>query len=83
MPADPCRPGWRRTLTAAGIQSLLDNLERFTSDDNLVAVVSSSAATTEQRDLLAELEKGALIVRHEMARGRRGTRARSQRSAKR
>jgi hypothetical protein len=47
-------------LTAAGIQPLLDNLERFTSNDNLMAIVCSSrAATTEQRDLLAELEKGA------------------------
>jgi hypothetical protein len=48
-------------LTSDGIQALLDNLERFTSDPGLVAVVcASSAATPEQRALLDELQKGAL-----------------------
>jgi hypothetical protein len=47
-------------LTSSGIQSLLDNLEKFTSNDKLMVIVRSSpAATTEQRDLLAELDKGA------------------------
>jgi hypothetical protein len=48
-------------LTPAGIQALLDNLERFTSDDILVlAVAQSPGANAEQRSLLDELEKGAL-----------------------
>jgi hypothetical protein len=47
-------------LTSAGIQALLDNLERFISDPQLVlAVVASSAANTDQRELLGEMEKGA------------------------
>jgi hypothetical protein len=50
-------------LTSAGIQALLDNLERFISDPLLVlAVVGSSAANTEQRDLLGEMEKGAVAM---------------------
>lgn len=50
-------------LTSAGIQALLDNLERFISDPQLVlAVVASSAANTEQRDLLGEMEKGAVAM---------------------
>jgi hypothetical protein len=50
-------------LTSAGIQALLDNLERFISDPQLVlAVVASSAANTEQRDLLGEMEKGAVSM---------------------
>jgi hypothetical protein len=48
-------------LTSAGIQALLDNLDRFVSDPQLViAVASSTAATAEQRDLLAEMQKGAV-----------------------
>jgi hypothetical protein len=47
-------------LTPAGIQALLDNLERFTSDEKLLAAVcASSAASVEQRELLAEIQKGA------------------------
>ncbi|MGH9497211.1 MAG: hypothetical protein ACRD3B_19605 [Candidatus Sulfotelmatobacter sp.] len=50
-------------LTSAGIQALLDNLERFISDPQLVlAVVACSAANTEQRELLAEMQKGALSM---------------------
>lgn len=50
-----------RFLTSAGIQALLDNAERFTADEHLVAVVlQTTAATAEQRVLLDELRKGAL-----------------------
>ncbi len=53
-------------LTSAGIQALLDNLERFISDPQLVLAVSASAATnTEQRALLEEMQKGALAI-HEI-----------------
>ncbi|HKV48642.1 MAG TPA: hypothetical protein VJN69_11180 [Candidatus Acidoferrales bacterium] len=48
-------------LTSAGIQALLDNLERFCSDAHLVAAVSrSTSATPEQRSMLDEMQKGAL-----------------------
>lgn len=48
-------------LTAAGIQALLDNLERLTSSPALViALASSTAASPEQRNQIAELQKGAL-----------------------
>jgi hypothetical protein len=54
-------------LTAAGVQSLLDNLERFISDPQLViAVANCPGATPEQRELLSNMEKGA-IVSAEMA----------------
>ena len=47
-------------LTPAGIQALLDNLERFSSDPQLViAVASCPGASAEQRELLANMEKGA------------------------
>ncbi|MGB0036545.1 MAG: hypothetical protein WBP79_13835 [Candidatus Acidiferrales bacterium] len=47
-------------LTADGIQALLDNLERFTLDPQLVVAVSQCpGATAEQRELLAEMHKGA------------------------
>ncbi len=47
-------------LTPAGIQSLLDNMERFASDPQLViAVANARGANAEQRDLLANMEKGA------------------------
>ncbi len=50
-------------LTPEGIQALLDNLERFTSDDILVlAVAQAPGANAEQRSLLDELEKGALAA---------------------
>jgi len=48
-------------LTPVGIQALLDNLERFTSDDLVVlAVAQSPGANAEQRALLDELEKGVM-----------------------
>lgn len=48
-------------LTSEGIQALLDNLERFTAVPGLMAAVyASSRATSEQRDLLDEMQKGAL-----------------------
>jgi hypothetical protein len=50
-------------LTAAGIQTLLDNLERFCEDPALVeAVMESSAANEEQRTLLDEMKKGAITL---------------------
>lgn len=50
-------------LTPQGIQALLDNLERFVSDPQLViAVAGSSAANTEQRELLGEMQKGAVAM---------------------
>lgn len=52
-----------RHLTAEGIQSLLDNLERFVSDPQLVIAVSgSTAANPQQRELLNELNKGAMSL---------------------
>ena len=48
-------------LTLAGIQSLLDNLERFASDPQLViAVANCPGANAEQRELLANMEKSAV-----------------------
>jgi hypothetical protein len=45
-------------LTAEGIQTLLDNLERFTSDANLVhEVAKCKNANAEQRPVLADVEK--------------------------
>ncbi|MGB9067407.1 MAG: hypothetical protein WCC21_02455 [Candidatus Acidiferrales bacterium] len=47
-------------LTPIGIQSLLDNLERFASDPQLVlAVAGAPGASLEQRELLANMEKKA------------------------
>ncbi len=47
-------------LTPVGIQSLLDNLERFASDPQLVlAVAGAPGASPEQRELLANMEKKA------------------------
>jgi len=51
-------------LTSQGIQSLLDNLERFISDPQLVIAVSASpVSTAEQKDLLGEMQKGAMAMR--------------------
>lgn len=48
-------------LTSAGIQALLDNLDRFVSDPQLViAVANCPGANAEQRELLANMEKGAV-----------------------
>jgi hypothetical protein len=47
-----------RHLTAPGIQTLLDNMERLSSDEHLaVALVQSQGATAEQQALLAEIHK--------------------------
>lgn len=51
-------------LTSAGIQALLDNLERFISDPQLViAVCKTQNANADQRDMLAEMQKGAVSMR--------------------
>jgi hypothetical protein len=51
-----------RHLTAQGIQALLDNMERLSSDEHLaVALVQSQGATAEQRALLAEVHKNEPI----------------------
>ncbi len=51
-----------RHLTAAGIQALLDNMERLSSDEHLaVALVQSQGATAEQQSLLAEIHKNEPI----------------------
>lgn len=48
-------------LSKAGIQNLLDHLERITASPSLIPALSTSPnATTEQRELIAELQKGAL-----------------------
>lgn len=47
-----------RFLTAAGIQSLLDNLDRLTSDPHLIAALAQSqAASVEQQELIREIQK--------------------------
>lgn len=47
-------------LSAAGIQTLLDQLERLTTSPALIAKLAASpSAKAEQRELLAELQKGA------------------------
>lgn len=51
-----------RHLTAAGIQTLLDNMERVSSDPHLVeALAQSQAASKEQQVLLAEIHKNEPI----------------------
>lgn len=48
-------------LTTVGIQALLDNLERFTADPQLVVAVTQIApSNTEQRELLGELQENAV-----------------------
>jgi hypothetical protein len=50
-------------LGVSGIQALLDNLERFTADPQLVvAVAKCEGATLEQKELLGELQKGAISM---------------------
>lgn len=50
-------------LTTEGIQALLDNLERFISDPQLVLAVSkTTAANNEQRGLLDEMHKSAAAI---------------------
>jgi hypothetical protein len=51
-----------RHLTAPGIQALLDNMERLSSDEHLAtALVQSQGATAEQQALLAEIHKNEPI----------------------
>lgn len=51
-----------RHLTAAGIQALLDNMERLSSDSHLAeALTHSQAASAEQQALLAEIHKNEPI----------------------
>jgi hypothetical protein len=51
-----------RHLTAAGIQALLDNMERLSSDSHLAeALTQSQAASAEQQALLAEIHKNEPI----------------------
>ncbi len=51
-----------RHLTAPGIQALLDNMERLSSDEHLaMALVQSQGATAEQQALLAEIHKNEAI----------------------
>jgi hypothetical protein len=50
-------------LTSAGIQALLDNLERLTADpDLIIALAQSKGKNAEQQELLADMEKGALAL---------------------
>jgi hypothetical protein len=50
-------------LSSAGIQALLDDLERLTSDpDLIIALAQSKAKSAEQNELLADMEKGALAL---------------------
>jgi hypothetical protein len=54
-------------LTAAGIHSLLNDLDRLTLDPRLLAaLLLSKAATPEQRELLEETQKGAFLVQSEL-----------------
>jgi hypothetical protein len=54
-------------LTAAGIHALLEDLDRLTLDPRLLAaLLLSHAATPEQRELLEETQKGALLVPSEL-----------------
>jgi hypothetical protein len=54
-------------LTSEGIQALLDNLERLSSDPELGAKLAySEAATPEQKELLAEIETNAMLKTQEM-----------------
>jgi hypothetical protein len=51
-----------RHLTAAGIQALLDNMDRLSSDQHLVeALAQSQGASTEQQSLLKEIHKNEPI----------------------
>lgn len=50
-------------LTTVGIQALLDNLERFTADPQLVIAVTQIAPSNpEQRELLADLQQNAVAT---------------------
>jgi hypothetical protein len=50
-------------LTSAGIQALLDDLERLTADpDLIIALAQCKGRSSEQQELLADMEKGALAL---------------------
>lgn len=50
-------------LTVVGIQALLDNLERFTADPQLVIAVTQIApSNAEQRELLADLQNDGVTL---------------------
>jgi hypothetical protein len=50
-------------LTSAGIQALLDDLERLTADpDLIIGLAQCKGRSTEQQELLADMEKGALAL---------------------
>jgi hypothetical protein len=50
-------------LTSSGVQALLDDLERFTSDpDLIIAVAQCKGANAEQEELLSEMQKGAIAL---------------------
>jgi hypothetical protein len=54
-------------LTSEGIQSLLDNLDRLSSDPELgTKLAYSQAATPEQKELLAEIETNAMLKTQEL-----------------
>jgi hypothetical protein len=56
-----------RHLTAAGIQALLDNMDRLSSDQHLVeALAQSQGASTEQQSLLKEIHKNEPIPLKEL-----------------
>ena len=62
----PCIARVASHLSSEGIQALLDNLERLISDLQLaLAVARSPGANAEQRELLAEMQKGPLAL-HEI-----------------
>lgn len=53
-----------RHLTSNGIQYLLDNLEQLVADPHLVlALCRSTVATPSQRDMLDDLEQGAMSAK--------------------
>jgi hypothetical protein len=55
-------------LTPAGIQALLDHLERLTSDPRLIdALAHAKAATLEQQELLREIQKNEAMDMKEVA----------------
>ena len=54
-------------LTSEGIQALLDNLDRLSSDPELGSKLAySTAATPEQQDLLAEIQTNKLLKEQEV-----------------
>jgi hypothetical protein len=57
-----------RYLTAAGIQALLDNLDRLTTDPHLIEALShSQAASVEQQELIREIQKNEAVDMKEVA----------------